>query len=145
MKQTMKTKFDVFRRRVIQVWQKDRVHTVSFVHAWHGVVFAFKTQPNFRFHLFAALVVVILGFFFEIGKLEWVVLTFTIMTVLVAETINTALEQVVDLLTDKYHLNAKHAKDVAAGMVLVASTFAIIVGLIIFVPYAAVFVQTLRV
>lgn len=121
---------------------KERVHTISFVHAWHGVVFAFKTQPNFRFHLFVALLVVVAGFYFNIGTLEWVILAFTIMTVLVAETINTALEQVVDLLTDKYHLNAMHAKDVAAGMVLVSVVFAIIVGCIIFIPHVLDILRT---
>jgi diacylglycerol kinase len=139
-KNDTKNHMDVLRRRIFAPFKKKRVHSISFVHAWHGIVFAFKTQPNFRFHLVVAILVVVAGWYFEIGNLEWVILAFTIMTVLVAETINTALEQVVDLLTDKYHLNAKNAKDVAAGMVLVAVVFAVIVGLIIFLPHVTALV-----
>lgn len=144
MNDYIKTKLDVLRRRSLWFLKKEHRHTVSFVHAWDGIIFALKTQPNFRYHALSALAVVLAGVFFEIGKLEWVVLAFTIMTVLVAETINTAIEQVVDLLTDKYHLNAKRAKDVAAGMVLVASVFAVIVGMVVFIPYIVeIFKETL--
>ena len=141
MKHKIKNHLDVLRRKLTQPFKKERVHKISFVHAWRGVVFAFKTQPNFRFHVFASAVVIAVGFFFNISNIEWMVIGFTIMTILVAETINTAIEQVVDLLTDKYHLNAMRAKDVAAGMVLVAVTFSIFVGLIIFVPYILEFVK----
>lgn len=142
-KHEIKNHFEVLHRRVFGVFKKERVHTISFYHAWNGIMYAFKTQPNFRFHFFAAFCVIVAGFYFDIGKLEWVIIGFTIMTVLVAETINTAIEQVVDLLTDKYHLNAKHAKDVSAGMVLVAAIFSVFVALIIFTPYFAEIAQPL--
>ncbi|MCK5027648.1 MAG: diacylglycerol kinase family protein [Candidatus Pacebacteria bacterium] len=143
MKHKTKIKLEVLRRRFTSRFKKEATHTISFKHAWDGVVYAIKTQPNFRFHAAALLVVLAAGLYFNIGKLEWVVLAFTIMTVLLAETINTAIEQTVDLLTDKYHLNAKHAKDVAAGMVLVAAVFSVIIGLIIFVPYISELVLSL--
>ena len=142
-KQKTKIYLDVLRRKFTSRFKKEATHTISFTNAWNGAVYAFRTQPNFRFHLLAGITVIIAGFFFNIGKLEWVVLAFTIMSVLLAETINTTIEQVVDLITDKYHLNAKHAKDVSAGMVLVAAVFSIIIGLIIFVPYVSEFVQPL--
>ncbi len=134
-KQERKIHLDVLRRRFTGHFKKEATHTISIKHAWDGLVYAFRTQPNFRFHMIAGAVVIPAGLYFNIGNLEWVIIAFTIMTVLLAETINTAIEQVVDLLTDKYHLNAKHAKDVSAGMVLVAAGFSIIIGLIIFVPY----------
>lgn len=143
MKHSTKTKLDVLRRRITRRFKKEATHTISFKHAWDGVIYTFRTQPNYRFHIFAGLVVIAAGLHFHIGKLEWVVLAFTIMAVLLAETINTAIEQMVDLLTDKYHLNAKHAKDVAAGMVLIAAAFAAVIGLIIFVPYVSEIVKPL--
>jgi undecaprenol kinase len=143
MKEHIQIKFDVLRRRITSRFKKEVTHTISFQHAWNGAVYAFRTQPNFRFHICAGIAVTVAGLYFHIGKLEWIVLAFTIMAVLLAETINTAIEQVVDLLTDKYHLNAKHAKDVAAGMVLIAATFSIVIGLIIFVPYISEFFQPL--
>ena len=55
--------------------------------------------------------------------------------VLVTEMINTALEYAVDLVTEEYRILAEHIKNISAGAVLVASLLAVVVGLIIFVPY----------
>lgn len=139
----IKSHIIALRRRLMYPFQKERRHVISFSHAWNGIVFAFKTQPNFRFHTIAAASVICAGVYFDIGNLEWVIIGFTIMVVLVAETINTALEQVVDLLTDTYHLNAKHAKDVAAGMVLITAVFSVFIAFMIFVPHISNLVQPL--
>ena len=135
MKHSHKIQLDVLRRKISSPFKKERVHTISFYHAWNGIMYALKTQPNFRFHFAAAVLVIIAGFFFKVSSIEWIVIGFTIMTVLVAETINTAIESVVDLLTDKYHLDAKRAKDVSAGMVLISVVFAVFVGTLIFYPH----------
>lgn len=112
-----------------------RKHTISFKHAFDGVVYTLKTQPNFQVHVIFAIIAVSLGFIFRISGSEWAVILFVIGLVLVAEMVNTSIESVVDLLTDKYHISAKIAKDVAAGMVLVTATVAIITGILIFAPY----------
>ena len=143
MKNSNKICLDVLRRKLLKPFKKERVHLISFKHAWDGIVYAFTTQPNFRFHFFFSILVIIAGFFFRVSTIEWIVIGFTIMTVLVAETVNTAIESVVDLLTDKYHLDAKRAKDVSAGMVLVAAVFSIYVGLLIFIPHIKTFLLTL--
>lgn len=139
MKHSHKIQLDIFRRKISAPFKKKRSHTISFYHAWNGIIYALKTQPNFRFHFFAAFCVIAAGFFFKVSSIEWIVIGFTIMIVMVAETINTAIESVVDLLTDKYHLDAKRAKDVSAGMVLVAVVFAIFVGTLIFYPHVSSF------
>jgi len=143
MKNSNKIRLDVLRRRILEPFKKEQVHLISFKHAWDGIVYAFTTQPNFRFHFFFAMLVIIAGFFFRVSTIEWIVIGFTIMTVLVAETVNTAIESMVDLLTDKYHLDAKRAKDVSAGMVLVAAVFSVFVGLLIFIPHIKLFLLTL--
>ena len=135
MKHSYKIHLDVLRRRISAPFKKERVHLISFQYAWDGIVYAFTSQPNFRFHFFFALLVIIAGLFFKVSTIEWIVIGFTIMMVLVAETVNTAIESVVDLLTDKYHLDARRAKDVSAGMVLVAVVFSIFVGFLIFTPH----------
>ena len=140
---TFKSHLTALRRRIMYPFHKERRHVISFKHAWNGIVFAFVTQPNFRFHLIAASGVICAGAYFNIGNLEWVIIGFTIMVVLVAETINTAIEQMVDLLTDQYHLNAKHAKDVAAGMVLITAVFAVFIAFMIFVPHVSKLVEPL--
>ena len=111
-----------------------RIHRVSFKHAFDGFIYAIRTQPNFRFHLLATIVVVLLGLYFSISQFEWLALVFTINTVLVAEMLNTSIESMVDLITTERRLDAKTAKDVSAAMVLISSTLAVIIGLVIFLP-----------
>jgi diacylglycerol kinase len=104
----------------------------SFLFAWRGILYAFSTQRNMKIHGVAAIATVILGGVLGISRLEWGILVLTIFMVLVAETINTAIEKVVDLCTQEYHLLAMIAKNVAAGAVLLASLGAVIIGIIIF-------------
>lgn len=109
-------------------------HTISFKHALDGIVYTFKSQPNFRVHSVFAILAISLGFYFSISSSEWAVIILVISWVLVAEMINTTVESVIDLHTQTYHDLAKVAKDVSAGMVLISAIMAVIVGLIIFVP-----------
>ena len=80
-----------------------RHHTISFKHAVEGIIYTFKTQPNFRVHTFFAVLAITSGLFFSINTSEWSVIIFVIGLVIICEMINTSLESVVDLLTDKYH------------------------------------------
>lgn len=80
-------------------------------------------------------VVILAGFFFKITKTEWLILFFTFSLVIGFEMVNTAIESMTDILTLRYDISAKNAKDTAAGMVLVSAIFSIVVGLIIFIPY----------
>jgi len=110
-------------------------HTISFKHALDGVIYTFKTQPNFKVHLFFALLAPVAGFYWEISRAEWAVVVFIIGLVLVAEMINTSIEAVVDLHTEQFHDLAKIAKDVSAGMVLITATMAVVSGILIFLPH----------
>lgn len=111
-----------------------RIHKVSFKHAFDGFIYAIRTQPNFRFHLLATIVVILLGLHFSLSPLEWLILVFTINTVLIAEMVNTSIEAMVDLITVEKRVDAKIAKDVASAMVLVSATLSVVVALIIFLP-----------
>lgn len=105
----------------------------SFRFAFNGLRIAIK-EPNFRFHLTAAAVVVIAGFFFSLSRIEWLFILLMIFGVMVLEVINTAIEKTVDLVTKDYQQLAKEAKDLAAGAVLLFSVLSILVGAIIFLP-----------
>lgn len=112
------------------------IHRVlSFKYAFEGLLTAFKEQPNLKFHLLAAFIVLFLGFIFNISKLEWLILIFCIGLVISLELTNSAIEALVDSFTEEDHPIAKKAKDIAAGAVLVASVTTSIVGLLIFLPY----------
>ena len=111
-------------------WVKGRAQ--SFAHAGRGILLLCLTQWNFRIHLVAALVAVVLGFYFQIKAIEWLILVAAIALVLCAEALNTAIEHAVDLLEPKLHPLARGAKDLAAAAVLIASICAAIIGVILF-------------
>ncbi|MCL2559970.1 MAG: diacylglycerol kinase family protein [Turicibacter sp.] len=107
----------------------------SFKYALNGVFTALKICRNLKIHYLLAVVAILAGFYFDITFLEFAVVLLTITFVVTLEMMNTAIEKVVDLLTEKYHILALIAKDVAAGAVLIASIVALIVGALIFGPH----------
>jgi diacylglycerol kinase (ATP) len=106
----------------------------SFQHAWDGFSFLLKNEMNARIHVAITVVVILLGIVLEVSRVEWILLILTIGVVIAAEAVNTALEQLVDLVSPKYHLLAKRAKDLAAAAVLLLAVVAVIIGILIFVP-----------
>lgn len=104
----------------------------SFNYAINGILDTTRSQRNMKIHLFVTLCVLLACFFFDISKLEFLVLAITITLVISAELINTAIEATVDMSTNFYHPLAKVAKNAAAGGVLVTAINALIVGYIIF-------------
>lgn len=77
----------------------------------------------------------IAGLILQLTINEWLWLMLAIFLVLIAETLNTIVEAVVDLVVGQtYHELAKRAKDVAAGGVLLAALFAVIVGALVMLP-----------
>ena len=106
----------------------------SFKYPISGLRYAYKNEQNLEVDIGIAVLVVILGFLFKISISEWAILTITVGLVISFELINTALEAVVDLITDKYHPLAKVAKDTSAAAVLILAIVSIIEGLIIFLP-----------
>ncbi len=111
-----------------------RKHHISFKHAWDGLVWAFTTQPNFKVHISLSLLVVILGFLFQITYIEMIILIFAIVFGLGIEMVNTSIEAVTDLVTTDYKKSAKIAKDVAAGMMLLVAFGTVCIACLIFIP-----------
>lgn len=108
---------------------------LSFKYAFNGIWSALKEEPNLMIHFVVAVIVLFLGWFFQITTGEWVALILSIGLVISVELTNTALETVVDSFTSKSHPGAKMAKDISAGAVLVIALTALSVGLFIFLPY----------
>ena len=106
----------------------------SFSYPIKGLRYAYKNEQNLAVDVGIALLVLIFGFIFKINKYEWAILILTIGLVISCELMNTAVEAVVDLVTEEYHPLAKVAKDTSAAAVLIFAIVAVIVGLIIFIP-----------
>ncbi|MEJ5994703.1 diacylglycerol kinase family protein [Pedobacter sp. Du54] len=106
----------------------------SFWYAFNGLVYAFKTQLNFRIHCAAAILVVALGVYIELSLHEWLWVFFAIGLVMIVELLNTGIELLVDWVSPQQHPKAGAIKDLAAAAVLVSAFVAAAIGLCIFVP-----------
>jgi diacylglycerol kinase len=107
----------------------------SFKYAFNGLFYAIQTQKNIRIHLVATVVVLLFSALVKITPLELTLIVIVIGIVWIAEIFNTAIEKLVDLCSPQYHLLAKLSKDLAAAGVLVAAMTAVLVGIIVFLPY----------
>jgi diacylglycerol kinase len=106
--------------------------TKSFSYAFEGVKTALKREPNFRIHIAIAIIVLIAAYLLRFNFYEWILLFLIIFFVIVLELINTVHESIVNLISPEKHPEAKAAKDVSAAIVLFASFFAIVIGVILF-------------
>jgi diacylglycerol kinase len=107
----------------------------SFYHAFHGIWIGLKEERNVRIHFVSAFAVVAVGLWLNVSLTEWASLAMAIGLVLTTEFLNTALEHWVDVAArGEWHESAKYAKDTAAAAVLCASTVAVVVGSVVFVP-----------
>lgn len=111
---------------------KKRTIIDSFNYAVSGIITSLKTEKNMKVHYIIAILIIISSLFFDFTRIEFLLLLFSISLVVITEMINTALERVVDLITEDFHPLARIVKDVAAGAVLIAAINSIIVGYLLF-------------
>jgi diacylglycerol kinase (ATP) len=104
----------------------------SFNYALEGVIHVLRTQRNLRIHFLAAVLVFAGALAVGVSRLQLIVLVLAVAFVLVAEMLNTAIEGVIDVSTTSFDPNAKLAKDIAAGAVLIATITAVAVGFLVF-------------
>jgi diacylglycerol kinase len=107
----------------------------SFVYAVQGIWAGMRDQRNLKFQLAVAVVVVIAGFYVSITAIEWCIILICIALVIGLELVNTALENLVDLVTLERNPLAGKVKDIAAAAVLITSVISLIIGLIVFRKY----------
>ncbi|MCR4429852.1 MAG: diacylglycerol kinase [Tepidanaerobacteraceae bacterium] len=112
--------------------KKSRTLLESFNYAIAGIMYSFNTQRNVRIHFLMAALVLAVSPFFSLSAFELMIVIFTIAMVIITEMINTAIENTVDMVTEKYHPLAEIAKNVAAGAVLIATLNALAVAYLIF-------------
>lgn len=128
--------------KVKKAWNKTVVDAVK--NATNGILEATKTEKNLKREFIIALVVLLLGIVFKLEKIELIAVMLSIGFVMVTELINTAIEETVDMVTQKYNQKAKKAKDVAAGAVVTSTFFAFIVGYLVFIEKVRIYGITLK-
>ena len=109
----------------------------SFNYAFEGIIHVLRTQRNLRIHFGIAIVVIAAAGALGVGRDDLILLLMAIAFVLVAEMVNSAIEGAIDVSTTSFDPNAKLAKDIAAGAVLIASVTAVAVGFLVFEGAAA--------
>ena len=107
----------------------------SFSYAWEGIWYALKNNQNLQIAFVGAFFVIIASIFFRVNPFEMGILGVTILVVISTEMINSAIEKMIDLITKEHRAEAKIAKDISAGMVLLTAIGAAIIGILIFVPH----------
>ena len=106
----------------------------SFGFAFEGLATLARTQPNFRIHVVAAVLALVLGVVLRLSTVEMALLVLTVGTVLVVEALNTCLETLCDLVSPTYHPLVKKCKDVSAAAVLISALAAVGVAALLFLP-----------
>lgn len=105
----------------------------SFGFAVRGIFAALKSQQNFRIHLLIGFIAYIAAFFLKFSVVEFCILSLVIAMVLLCELFNSVIEFTLDAVyKNKYSKLVELAKDMAAGAVLIATLFSILIGFILF-------------
>lgn len=107
----------------------------SFKYAFRGLAKVFKEEQNLRVQSFVGLIALAMGFYFKLVIWEWCVILIMIMIVILMEIANSAMERVADILKPRIHTYVKEIKDITAAGVMLASFFAVVIGLIVFIPH----------
>ena len=109
--------------------------TKSFGYAFEGILTGIRQERNMKIHCVAIILVTAAGTLFQITAVEWCICLLLFALVAGLELVNTAVEAVVDLVTEEKKPLAKKAKDTSAGAVLFAAVISVVIGCIIFLPY----------
>ena len=104
----------------------------SFSFAFKGLINIYKMERNFRIQSIVGITVLIVSLFCNLSTIEFIFLLFTVMLVLVMETLNTVVEKLLDFIHPIYNSTIKTIKDISAALVLITSVFAVVIGIIIF-------------
>ena len=111
---------------------RGRIRSLKF--ALRGMWLLITTEDSIKAQLFIAIVATVLGFYFDISNIEWMIQFLAIGMVLVAEAINTAIEEVADFIHPDYHKKIGLIKDIAAGAPSFAACISLIIAGFIYIP-----------
>lgn len=107
----------------------------SFMYASKGIINLLKTEQNARIHLAYAIIVAVMAYIFSISRIEAIILFFAVVLVIAMEIINTAIEKLLDIIKPESSSAVEFIKDAMAGAVLIAAIIALVVTVLIFLPY----------
>lgn len=109
--------------------------TQSFICAFRGLKYTWQEERNFRIQIIAALFLVIIIFLFDFSYFEASLLIFAATLVLASEVLNTVLEKTLDKIESNQSQEIGKIKDIMAGIVLLSSIGATIIGVLVFLHH----------
>ena len=127
------------RKRILKVKTKKIAN--SFKYAFAGIITSFRKERNMKFHFLIMFLVITLGFLLKISMIEWFICIMWFAVVIGGELFNTAIESTVNIAMPYRNPQAKAAKDISAGAVLMLAIGSAITGLIIFIPKIVAFIK----
>ena len=107
---------------------------ISFKYSYDGLKYAYLNEQSMLLHLMCIIVVIVLGIFFKISLIEWIICITLLTCIMSIELLNTAIEATVDLVTKEKKELAKIAKDTSSASAGIISIFSLVVFILIFVP-----------
>ena len=106
----------------------------SIQYAAKGCWILLTSEHSIITQVILALIMTVIGFYFDLTATEWMFQIFAIGLLIVAEAANTSIEYICDFIHPEHHIKIGFIKDIAAGIPFIASIFAVIIGLIIYIP-----------
>ena len=100
----------------------------------NGIKNVYKNERNIRIQTIFAIFAILVSVLLRISLIEFGIIILVIFIVFISEFFNTAIENMVDMITTEYDEKAKIAKDISAAAVTISALLSIIIGIIIFVP-----------
>ena len=110
----------------------NRIKSVKY--AFNGFWLLVSTEHSIIAQMVIAIAITILGFIMNISSTEWLFQILAIGLILVAESLNTAIEKLADFVQPEHDKNIGKIKDISAGAAFFAAIIAVIIGLIIYIP-----------
>lgn len=106
----------------------------KFIYAFYGIKTSLKEEKSLVIHCVIAAIAIILAGALKINTTGWAIIALSIGLIMGLELINTAIENVVDMVAFKYNFNAKKIKDVAAAATMILALATLAAGLLVFIP-----------
>ena len=103
----------------------------AFVYSWQGFKAVFKSEEAFRQDIFVLVVGTVICFCLNLSGIQRALMIFSLFLILLMEAVNSAIEIIIDRISEEYHPLSGRAKDVGSLLVLLAFINAFVVWILI--------------
>ena len=112
---------------------KNKTILQSFKRAYEGFLYIYNTHFHFRLNFFIGCLILILSILLKFQPIELILIVLAVILIFFAETVNTSIEEICNLITEEYNLKIKVIKDLGSFLVFLAVIFSVILFILIFI------------